>query len=211
MWQPTVHWNPPLEIAPLSPAGVEAAQITIAAWHYLHKRVDARCAVEGYAAWLGGTSAALSLVGRLQAATCRPFYGSLLDVQRGRVEVTRWQVLNLARFWVPSALQPGGLLYGPNLPGFVDRKGICSAARPVSWTNPMKSATCFHTAIPATIGAPSTGRRGGIWCGPTRRASKPGGWRCRRSPQNRMWRSAPARCMTPGASLIGARARRRPQ
>jgi len=53
------------------------------------------------------------------------WYGSVEDAHEGRSEVTRWQVLNLARVWLDPEMQPGGAYYGSEwLPGFVDRRGI---------------------------------------------------------------------------------------
>lgn len=102
-----------------------SAQGVVTREHYLHSPVDPRCSVEGYGLRIGGGILhGILLVGRPQATRCYPWYGSVEDVAEGRAEVTRWQVLNLARVWFHPAVQAGGLLYQPTLlPGFYDRKG----------------------------------------------------------------------------------------
>jgi hypothetical protein len=110
----------------LDRAGVRAAQGIVTQEHYLRKPIDARCSVEGYAIECATVPEVLGvfLLGRPQATACYPWYGSVEDVATGRAEVTRWQVLNVARIWVSPRVQPGGALHTPELlPGFVDRKG----------------------------------------------------------------------------------------
>jgi hypothetical protein len=64
------------------------------------------------------------IVGRPEATRCYPWYGSVEDVAQGRAEVTRWQVLNLARVWLHPSVQPGGVHHlAGRLPGFTDRRG----------------------------------------------------------------------------------------
>lgn len=103
--------------------GLAWAQMMVTRCHYLHKPVDTRCSIEGYQirhAVLGAIG--LLLFGRPQATRCRDWYGSVEDVATGRCEVTRWQVLNLARVWLTPDVQQGGLHHLPRLiPGFWDR------------------------------------------------------------------------------------------
>lgn len=64
------------------------------------------------------------IFGRPQATSCGQWYGKLEDYRAGLVEVTQWQVLNLARVWIHPAFQNGGACYDNEyLPGFIDRKG----------------------------------------------------------------------------------------
>lgn len=109
----------------LDKAGLAEAQALVTKHHYLGKPVDARCSVEGYGVHLLRVRAGVLLLGRPQATACYPWYGSVADVASGRAEVTRWQVLNLARVYFEPFVQPGGGLYSPQyLPGFVDRRGV---------------------------------------------------------------------------------------
>lgn len=65
------------------------------------------------------------LFGRPEATRCYPWYGSIENVQTGRAEVTRWQVLNLSRVWLDPRVQRDGCAYGPDwLPGYTDRRGV---------------------------------------------------------------------------------------
>lgn len=123
-----------MRLQQLTRAEVEEAQVLVAREHYLRKRVDPRCSVEGYAVGLAGMAVGVLLLGRPQATACYPWYGSVSDVAGGRAEVTRWQVLNLARVYFDPCVQPGGFLYGPAFtPGFHDRRGV--------WRSTLASAT----------------------------------------------------------------------
>lgn len=117
-----------IKLKQLDKDGVRWAQRVVTAEHYLHRPVDARCSVEGYAVYLAtgiqppSWPIGLLLFGRPEATRCQDWYGSVDDVRAGRCEVTRWQVLNLARVWLHPDVQEGGKLYGPHLlPGFLDR------------------------------------------------------------------------------------------
>lgn len=114
----------------LSRSELAAAQAIVTAHHYLHAPVDARCSVEGYAVHLPGAGdVGILLLGRPEATRCyrrapgaahdaAGWYGSVEDVATGRAEVTRWQVLNLARVWMSPDVQPGGRFHSPEfLPG----------------------------------------------------------------------------------------------
>lgn len=108
----------------LERSGVAWAQELVTAHHYLHKPVDPRCIVEGYGVRLDSARIGALIFGRPQATRCYPWYGSVQDVETGRAEVTRWQVLNLARVYFSPIVQPGGTLHSPDfLPGFTDRQG----------------------------------------------------------------------------------------
>lgn len=111
----------------------ETAQGIVTEYHYLQRPVDARCSVEGY--WIETQIgildryriAGLFLLGRPEATRVNGWYGSVEDMVTCRCEVTRWQVLNLARVWIDPDFQAGGRYFGNlpinNLPGFIDRKG----------------------------------------------------------------------------------------
>jgi hypothetical protein len=78
--------------------------------------------------------------GRPEATRCYDgglTYGSLGDVQTGRAQYDRWEVLNLARVWFSPLVQPGGLIHrlGPDsgLPGYADRRGV--------WRSTLASST----------------------------------------------------------------------
>lgn len=98
-------------------------QATVTKHHYLHRPVDARCSVEAYAVALRGVPVGLLMFGRPEATRCANWYGGVDDVAAGRCEVTRWQVLNLARVWFDPAVQPGGALHYAT-PGYHDRRGV---------------------------------------------------------------------------------------
>lgn len=123
-----------VSLDPLDKAGKSQAQRLVARDHYLHAQVDPRCSVEGYQivspSLQGGESDVLSagvgifLLGRPEATRVNGWYGSVEDVASGRCQVTRWQVLNLARVWIDPRYQPGGQFHHPSTcPGFIDRKG----------------------------------------------------------------------------------------
>jgi hypothetical protein len=109
----------------LDAAGLAHAQAVVARHHYLRKPVDVRCMPEAYAIRLDSVPGPVGffILGRPQATKCFPWYGSLEETARGRAEVTRWQVLNLARVYFDPRVQPGGERFGAGyLPGFVDRR-----------------------------------------------------------------------------------------
>lgn len=109
----------------LDKAGVDWAQNTIAERHYLRKKVDPRCSVEGYKITANGETAGIFLFGRPEATRCQDWYGGVDDVRSGRCQVTRWQIINLARIWIDPLYQMNGERYGPeHLPGFEDRHGV---------------------------------------------------------------------------------------
>lgn len=102
---------------------IRLAQETVIEHHYLHRPVDARCSVEGYSVHLDSHEpAGYLLFGRPEATRCGSWYGSVDDVLISRCEVTRWQVLNLARVWLHPDYQYGGG-HSISLPGYMDRKG----------------------------------------------------------------------------------------
>lgn len=106
--------------------GIAWAQDIVTRYHYLRRPVDTRCSVEGYAVSLDGIQGpvGLFLLGRPEATRLLGFYGSLDDLQAGRVECSRWSVLNLARVWFDPRVQRDGDFFSSQyLPGFNDRKG----------------------------------------------------------------------------------------
>jgi hypothetical protein len=114
-----------ISLEPLDREGIAWAQVAVTNNHYLHKPVDTRCSVEGYRIihkQLGRIG--VLLFGRPQATRCRDWYGKIEMYRAGIVEVTNWQVLNLARVWLDPGVQRGGLHFLPGLvPGFFDRRG----------------------------------------------------------------------------------------
>lgn len=115
-----------------SKADLMAMQSLVTAHHYLHRPVDIRCSVEAYHVMLSVDTQhlrheqpiGLLMFGRPEATRCGSWYGSVDDARCGKCEVTRWQVLNLARVWLSPDVQPGGYLYKSDLlPGYVDRHG----------------------------------------------------------------------------------------
>jgi hypothetical protein len=118
-------------IEAIEKADMDAIQALVVREHYLHKRVDPRCSVEGYAVRVAGRDVGVFILGRAQATACYPWYGSVADVLSGRAEVTRWQVLNLARVYFDPIVQPGGALHEA-VPGFRDRRGVWRSTLPSS-------------------------------------------------------------------------------
>lgn len=122
--------------------------------HYLHKPIDQRCSIEAYRVLLNGDDIGLLMFGRPEATRCGKWYGSVDSVNSGLCEVTRWQVLNLARVWLSPRVQPGGDLYSSSLlPGFTDRRGnwrstlassaIKMAAQRIGYEYVLKRPPCF--------------------------------------------------------------------
>ena len=92
--------------------------------HYLHTMPDPRTSYEAYKVLLGANEAGALVFGRPEATRCADWYGAVADVKAGRCEVTRWQVLNLARVWLYPKYQVGGECFGPErVPGYLDRRG----------------------------------------------------------------------------------------
>ena len=92
--------------------------------HYLHRMPDPRTSYELFMVIVHGEWAGALVFGRPEATRCAEWYGSLTDVEAGRCEVTRWQVLNLARVYLEPNWQAGGRFCTPEfVPGYTDRKG----------------------------------------------------------------------------------------
>lgn len=102
---------------------IAAMQRTVIESHYLHRPVDSRCSVEAYSVILHDIAVGLLMFGRPEATRVNGWYGGVDDVHAGRCEVTRWQVLNLARVWFDPVVQPGGSLHHAT-PGYRDRRGV---------------------------------------------------------------------------------------
>lgn len=112
-----------ITLAIASRAEIAEMQTTVIESHYLHRPVDSRCSVEAYRVMLDGIPVGLLMLGRPEATRCGNWYGGVDDVIAGRCEVTRWQVLNLARVWFDPIVQPGGSLHAFT-PGYRDRRGV---------------------------------------------------------------------------------------
>lgn len=131
-------------------------QSLVTAHHYLRRPMDSRCSIEGYFVRIDGVDAPIGLLmfGRPEATRCGSWYGSVCDVSSGKCEVTRWQVLNLARVWLSPDVQFGGRYYRPDLlPGYIDRSGtwrsvlastaIKFAARKINYDYLLRRPPCF--------------------------------------------------------------------
>jgi hypothetical protein len=162
-----------IRLTPLDKEGLQDAQRVVSALHYLRRPVDARCSVEGYAVhvelpweptldeleteagWAGKWQmVGVLLFGRPEATRCYPWYGDVDQKIAGKVECSRWEVLNLARVWLDPSTQPGGALCRPEiLPGFRDRRGewrsmlasttLREAARKIRLDYLLKRPPCF--------------------------------------------------------------------
>jgi hypothetical protein len=124
-------------------AGLAAAQEAVAVHHYLRAPVDSRCSPVAYLVTFCDEKAIGCLIfGRPEATRCYQgglTYGSLKDVQAGRAQFDRWEVLNLARVWLDPRVQLGGCWYKPELlPGYTDRRGV--------WRSTLAS-WCIQTAL----------------------------------------------------------------
>lgn len=115
-----------IQVERLDGPGLDWAQAIVTRHHYRRSPVPGRACPEGWAV----TSLDLGrigclVVGRPQATRCLDWYGSVEDAEAGRTDVTRWQVLNLARVWLAPAVQAGGVHHEPFLlPGYTDRRGV---------------------------------------------------------------------------------------
>ena len=121
----------PIRLALCDSAALDRAQQTVRAHHYLHAPVDVRCSPLAYDVILDADAEqyriGVLIFGRPEATRCYAgglTYGSLADVQSGRAQFDRWEVLNLARVWLhPRAQQGGDLCDAVAMPGFYDRHG----------------------------------------------------------------------------------------
>lgn len=105
----------------------QTAKAVIQNCHYLRKFPDPRTSHETYTIMVNATlgEAGFLVFGRPEATRCGDWYGSVRDVRTGRCEVTRWQVLNLARVWLFLSYQGGGTFCKPGVvPGYTDRRGV---------------------------------------------------------------------------------------
>lgn len=112
-----------ITLARLDRAGLAWAQAQVARHHYLHKPVPALARPEAWGIELPrlGTVGCL-MVCRPQATRCQGWYGSLEDVASGWARSSRWSVLSLARVWLDTSVQGGGIHFNSeSLPGYVDR------------------------------------------------------------------------------------------
>lgn len=101
------------------------ARQMITSRHYLRKMPDPRTSVEILYLEVNGVEGGALVFGRPEATRCADWYGSVDDAAAGRCEVTRWQVLNLARVWLCPHYQAGGASCRPgDVPGFTDRRGV---------------------------------------------------------------------------------------
>jgi len=99
----------------------------VTAYHYLHTMPDPRSTPETFIVRLRSDPDSLAGVlvfSRPEATRCADWYGSVDDVDAGRCDSTRWQVLNLARVWIAPSYQTGGQLCTADyVPGYTDRRG----------------------------------------------------------------------------------------
>ena len=115
---------------PLARDGLEWSQKLVTACHYLKHPVDVRCSPLAYEVSLEparslSSQAGCLIFGRPEATRCGDWYGSVDDVARGFCEVTRWQVINLARVFIFGRYQgEGAIVHKDLLPGFTDRHGV---------------------------------------------------------------------------------------
>ena len=108
--------------------GLARAQATVTQQHYLHTPVDSRCSPLAYeVAFHHGLLAGYLIFGRPESTRCYDgnlTYGSLKDVETGKAQYDRWEIINLARVWLNPCVQSGGKFYSPDyLPGYTDRHG----------------------------------------------------------------------------------------
>lgn len=117
--------TPTIAHMPRGGDGRRWAAMHIERGHYLHKMPDPRTSFEVYSIGLHGRLIGALVFGRPEATRCADWYGGVDDVKARRCDVTRWQVLNLARVWVSPDYQAGGALCRPDVvPGYVDRRGM---------------------------------------------------------------------------------------
>lgn len=100
------------------------ANVAIQEFHYLRRIPDPRTSAETFIAYLDGHHVGALIFGRPEATRCTDWYGSVGDAESGACEVTRWQVLNLARVWIDPNYQAGGPRCRRDIvPGYTDRRG----------------------------------------------------------------------------------------
>lgn len=112
-----------VSIRHLGPTGLADAQEAVTRHHYLRAPVDPRGMPEAFGVFLPWRYKPVGylICARPEATRCYPWYGSVEDVESGRAEVTRWQVLCVARVWLWPGIQPGGAYYHPDhVPGYYD-------------------------------------------------------------------------------------------
>lgn len=120
-------------LQPLDSRGLAEAQRWVTTGHYLHAPVPVIARPEGYAIRVDGIPGRIGclIVARPQATRCGDWYGSVADVEAGRCDVTRWQVLCLARVWLMPGMQPPLTVFERALvPGFTDRRGVWRSRLP---------------------------------------------------------------------------------
>ncbi len=112
--------------------GIDWCQAMVTRHHYLHSPVDSRCSPVAYLVRLEARDVDRAIgcliFGRPEATRCYDgplTYGSRKDVESGRCQFDRWELLNLARVWLHPSAQKGGELFERGyIPLFVDRKNI---------------------------------------------------------------------------------------
>jgi hypothetical protein len=136
-----------------TPSELAWAQAQVQAHHYLHTPVDSRCSPLAYVARLGTSLVGCLIFGRPEATRCYSgglTYGSYEDVQQGRCQFDRWEVINLARVWLDPAIQRDGLGYVPRaastlIKAALDRVGYDYLAHrpPVDCSRPYQIRVCL--------------------------------------------------------------------
>lgn len=113
-------------LEPHSPV-FKAAIYYIVENHYLHTMPDPRTSMEVYMIQIGNhlLPGGFLVFGRPQATRCGRWYGDVDEAADGRCDVTRWQVLNLARVYILPKFQAGGMFCKETIvPGYYDRRGM---------------------------------------------------------------------------------------
>lgn len=110
--------------APRSTISAAVCASDIGLGHYLHCMPHNMTCYEIYEIKVDILQAGWLVFGWPQSTRCKDWYGSLDQVEHGECQVTKYQVLNLARVWIHPLFQAGGeFCKMGSVPGFTDRFG----------------------------------------------------------------------------------------
>jgi hypothetical protein len=110
--------------APRSTISAAVCASDIGLGHYLHCMPHNMTCYEIYEIVVGIHQAGWLVFGWPQSTRCKDWYGSLYQVEHSECQVTKYQVLNLARVWINPRYQAGGEFCKAGIvPGFTDRLG----------------------------------------------------------------------------------------